>query len=83
MIRSIGDYIDIVGTETISRIYKKTNKLYGKRIANVNATFLGGGVGGVFGVGAVWPVFGEAADVDHGGDRCGRGPADRAGAGGL
>ena len=44
MLRSIGDYIDIVGAETISKIFKKANKLYGKRLANVNATFLGGGV---------------------------------------
>ncbi|MFH1753280.1 MAG: glycosyltransferase, partial [Candidatus Omnitrophota bacterium] len=49
MIRSIGDYIDVVGAETISKIYKKANKLYGKRIANVNATFLGGGVAEILG----------------------------------
>jgi len=49
MIRSIGDYIDIVGAETISKIYKKANKLYGKRVANVNATFLGGGVAEILG----------------------------------
>ncbi|MBL7071115.1 MAG: glycosyltransferase [Candidatus Omnitrophica bacterium] len=49
MLRSIGDYIDIVGAETISKIYKKANKLYGKRIANVNATFLGGGVAEILG----------------------------------
>lgn len=49
MIRSIGDYIDIVGAETISKIYKKVNKLYGKRVANVNATFLGGGVAEILG----------------------------------
>lgn len=49
MLRSVGDYIDIVGAETISKIYKKANKLYGKRIANVNATFLGGGVAEILG----------------------------------
>ena len=49
MVRSIGDYIDVVGAETISKIYKKANKLYGKRIANVNATFLGGGVAEILG----------------------------------
>lgn len=49
MVRSIGDYIDIVGAETISKIYKKANKLYGKRVANVNATFLGGGVAEILG----------------------------------
>lgn len=49
MIRSIGDYIDIVGAETISQIFKKAKKLYGKRVVNVNATFLGGGVAEILG----------------------------------
>ena len=49
MIRRIDDYIDIVGAETISKIFKKANKLYGKRVANVNATFLGGGVAEILG----------------------------------
>ena len=49
MIRSVSDYIDVVGVDTISRIYKKANKLYGKRIGNVNATFLGGGVSEILG----------------------------------
>lgn len=47
--RSISDYIDIVGVETISKIFKKANKLYRKKIANVNATFLGGGVAEILG----------------------------------
>ncbi|MBN2542764.1 glycosyltransferase [bacterium] len=49
MKQGIGDYIDIVGAETISKIFKKANKLYRKRIANVNATFLGGGVAEILG----------------------------------
>ncbi|MBP7088985.1 MAG: glycosyltransferase [Candidatus Omnitrophica bacterium] len=49
MVRSIGDYINVVGEEKISEIYKKVNKLYGKRVANVNATFLGGGVAEILG----------------------------------
>ncbi|MBN1871845.1 MAG: glycosyltransferase [Candidatus Omnitrophica bacterium] len=49
MAKSIGDYIDIVGAETISKIYKKASKLYGKMVANVNATFLGGGVAEILG----------------------------------
>ncbi|MFC1593959.1 glycosyltransferase [Candidatus Omnitrophota bacterium] len=49
MVGSIGDYIDIVGAETISKIYKKATKLYGKHVANVNATFLGGGVAEILG----------------------------------
>ncbi len=49
MLRSLGDYIDVVGAEEISKIYKKANKLYTKHIANVNATFLGGGVAEILG----------------------------------
>ena len=49
MVRNIEDYIDVVGADVISKIYKKANKLYGKRIANVNATFLGGGVAEILG----------------------------------
>jgi len=49
MVGSIGDYIDIVGAETISAIFRKAKRLYGKRIANVNATFLGGGVAEILG----------------------------------
>lgn len=57
MLRSVGDYIDIVGAEAISKIYKKANKLYGKRIANVNATFLGGGVAEI--LGRMVPLMGD------------------------
>jgi trehalose synthase len=49
MLMSLGDYIDVVGAEEISKIYKKANKLYTKHIANVNATFLGGGVAEILG----------------------------------
>jgi trehalose synthase len=49
MLRSLGDYIDVVGAGEISKIYKKANKLYNKHIANVNATFLGGGVAEILG----------------------------------
>ncbi len=58
MTRSITDYIDIVGADTISRIYKKANKLYGNRIGNVNATFLGGGVAEI--LGRLVPLMNEA-----------------------
>ncbi|MFC1576996.1 glycosyltransferase [Candidatus Omnitrophota bacterium] len=44
MIRSISDYIDVVGDDVISKIYKKASKLYGKHICHINSTFLGGGV---------------------------------------
>ncbi len=49
MLRSVVDYVDIVGEKIISDIYKKAKKLYGKRVANVNATFLGGGVAEILG----------------------------------
>ncbi|MFH1413388.1 MAG: glycosyltransferase [Candidatus Omnitrophota bacterium] len=49
MIRRIDDYIDVVGAKTISSIFKKARKLYKKRICNVNATFLGGGVAEILG----------------------------------
>ena len=44
MLRSMEDYIDVVGAETISTIYKKARKLYNKHIININSTFQGGGV---------------------------------------
>jgi trehalose synthase len=37
-------YIDIVGDETIARLYRKAGKLYGKRAFYLNSTFAGGGV---------------------------------------
>ena len=49
MIRRIDDYIDIVGKETISSIFKKAKKIYRKRICNINATFIGGGVAEILG----------------------------------
>ena len=44
MLRSTEDYIEIVGDEIISSIYKKASKLYNRRVININSTFLGGGV---------------------------------------
>jgi trehalose synthase len=58
MIASISDYIDIVGSDTVSGIYKKANRLYGKRVGNVNATFLGGGVAEI--LGRLVPLMNEA-----------------------
>lgn len=37
-------YIDIVGDETIARLYRKAGNLYGKRAFYLNSTFAGGGV---------------------------------------
>ena len=44
MIRSIKDYIEIVGDDVISDIYQKARKLYSKHICHINSTFMGGGV---------------------------------------
>ncbi|UCG35438.1 MAG: glycosyltransferase [Candidatus Omnitrophota bacterium] len=49
MVRRMEDYIDIVGAEVISSIFKKARRLYNKHICNVNATFLGGGVAEILG----------------------------------
>jgi trehalose synthase len=49
MIRRIDDYVDVVGAKAISTIFRKVHKLYKKRICNVNATFLGGGVAEILG----------------------------------
>ena len=42
--KRIQDYRNIVGDKTISQIYHKANKLYNKRVINVNSTYAGGGV---------------------------------------
>jgi trehalose synthase len=42
--RHLEDYLDIVGDEAISTIYRKINGLYGKRILHINSTYQGGGV---------------------------------------
>lgn len=44
MLRSMEDYIDVVGDKVISDIYKKANRLYNRHIININSTFQGGGV---------------------------------------
>jgi len=40
----LDDYRDIVGEQTISSIYNKMRRLYGKHVLNINSTFIGGGV---------------------------------------
>ncbi len=44
MLRSMEDYIEVVGDKVISDIYKKANRLYDRHIININSTFQGGGV---------------------------------------
>ena len=40
----INDYREIVGDETISRLYKKMNNLYNMHVLHFNSTYMGGGV---------------------------------------
>ena len=42
--RILANYIDIVGYTTVSNIYRKSKKLYGKHVLHVNSTYQGGGV---------------------------------------
>jgi len=49
MVKSIEDYIDVVGDQVISNIHKKAAKLYEKHICHINSTFLGGGVAEILG----------------------------------
>jgi len=42
--RILTDYIDIIGHTTVSNIYKKSRRLYGKHILHINSTCQGGGV---------------------------------------
>jgi trehalose synthase len=44
MKRSLNDYREIVGDDTIGKIYQKARKLYGKTVVHVNSTYYGGGV---------------------------------------
>ncbi|MFP4589699.1 MAG: glycosyltransferase [Candidatus Acetothermia bacterium] len=42
--KRIEDYRPVVGDEVIANIFRKTRKLYGKKILHVNSTYQGGGV---------------------------------------
>lgn len=42
--RCLEDYREIVGDETISEIYKRARKMYGRRVMHINSTYYGGGV---------------------------------------
>ncbi len=42
--KNLSDYRKIVGDKVISEIYKRARKLYGRRILQINSTYLGGGV---------------------------------------
>lgn len=58
MIRRLEEYIDIVGENVIFSIYQKAKKLYKKRVCNINATFMGGGVAEI--LGRLVPMMNEA-----------------------
>jgi trehalose synthase len=58
MLKSLDDYVDVVGTEPIAAIFAKARKLYEKRVCHINATFLGGGVAEV--LGRLVPLLNEA-----------------------
>lgn len=62
MIRSIKDYIEIVGEDVISEIYKKARTLYSKHICHINSTFLGGGVAEI--LSRLVPLMNEVTDAD-------------------
>ncbi|NIP44415.1 MAG: glycosyltransferase [candidate division Zixibacteria bacterium] len=46
-IHSINDYEDFIGSEAIERIWKKAASLQDFHVANINATYYGGGVAGL------------------------------------
>jgi len=58
VIRRLEEYIDIVGENVIFSIYQKAKKLYKKRVCNINATFMGGGVAEI--LGRLVPMMNEA-----------------------
>lgn len=62
MLRSLGDYIEIVGEKAISGIYKKAQKIYNKHICHINSTFLGGGVAEI--LSRLVPLMNEVTDAD-------------------
>ncbi len=61
--KRISDYRHIVGDAVIGEIYKKAKRLYGKRIININSTFIGGGVAEI--LGSLAPLLNNAGlDAD-------------------
>jgi trehalose synthase len=44
MKKNLNDYREIVGDDTIGKIYHKARKIYGKTVVHVNSTYYGGGV---------------------------------------
>jgi len=42
--KSLDDYREVVGDETIAEIYKRARRLQGRRVVHINSTNEGGGV---------------------------------------
>lgn len=62
MLRTVKDYIEVVGAPVISEIYRKARRLYNKHICHINSTFLGGGVAEI--LGRLVPLMNEVTDAD-------------------
>lgn len=70
--KSLDDYREIVGDQTIAEIYKRARRLQGRRILHINSTHQGGGVAEILnslvplmndaGVEADWRVLHGASD---------------------
>ncbi len=44
MLRSIENYIEVVGREVVADIHRKASRIYDKHVFHLNSTFVGGGV---------------------------------------
>ncbi len=44
MLRSIEDYIPVVGDNVVSNLHRKASRIYNKHLFHLNSTFVGGGV---------------------------------------
>lgn len=62
MISGMEDYIEVVGSEIIAKIYRKARKLQKKHICHINSTFLGGGVAEI--LSRLVPLMNEVTDAD-------------------
>jgi trehalose synthase len=49
MLKSLDEYLEIVGDEVVSQIHKKASRLHRRHIFQINSTFIGGGVAEILG----------------------------------
>jgi len=71
--KKLSDYREIVGDKVISDIYRKARRIYGKRVLNINSTYMGGGVAEILnslapllndvGVDAGWRIIRGTSDL--------------------